>query len=439
MLMGGPGFSGSFLDEYATKVISDSTSNLAVYILDQRGMSRSSPLDYPSDCQSGESMGECVSRNYGPVLPFYSVTETAYDVIALIKQFSSNAQKFLYAWSYGTYLGNRVLTINNAIVDKVIFEGTCPSKGCSFGKFDVNVGLAAANFLRECAQASEDCEDYLGLYPGNTLALILQQIESGQLPCLQKLTNLSNVTPYKLKFFFGAMMTQYGARPVILAVAKRLLFCSDSDGKELDVLFSKIGGFFPSQKRNGLEEFPPDGFGVIVGSLITVSELLDVLPSKGKAYSDYIASMASSDEALIATMGQSIGIGRLGSGNYPYYNPDEFYGQFAQVKVPFLAIQGEYDPQTSIAFLHQAKLAYSRSNLFKAIVIPYGVHQSSGDDTSRLGINCGRSIIAQFVNSTSLNLDCIAATPVFDFDGNTPGVQGYIDYWLGTSSVWGKK
>jgi len=107
-------------------------------------------------------------------------------------------------------------------------------------------------------------------------------------------------------------------------------------------------------------------------------------------------------------------------------------------QVPVLLLHGQFDPQTSHAFVLYASQNYPKRKQF-AVTIPYDVHQTSaqiGFNTTDTNV-CGMDVLTSFLLTGIPNTTCTSSVPLPDFDGTTKMSQNVAFSLFGRSSVWG--
>eukprot|EP01129_Flabellula_baltica_P008482 TRINITY_DN3374_c0_g1_i1.p1 TRINITY_DN3374_c0_g1~~TRINITY_DN3374_c0_g1_i1.p1 ORF type:complete len:483 (-),score=86.44 TRINITY_DN3374_c0_g1_i1:36-1484(-) len=402
MLMGGPGFSGSFLEDYAVLYLNDFKS--VVYIPDHRGTGRSNPLS----CDFSNCVAD-IKKRYGDQLNYYTTTQAAYDVIRLIETFSSGKDVTLYGWSYGSYLANRVLQINSNIASRVILEGTCTPDTCKFDHFDKNTNIAGMNGLNLCPQYSQSCKKYLRSYPNEMAGLIFQLLDSRRLPCYQKLED--NIDSEKLRSTLGGLIGKEGGIVGIGPILKRLYYCSDSDAEQLRYLLSKYA----------TEDVP---YSYVLGNNIIMGEMLTLNPTPPNP-----TQFLENQKDLFFSMGQTLFLAYTISSDWPVYPSSPLYNQYAHTNTPILLLSGELDPQVSHSFSIEASQRYKSSTL---ISVPFSPHHPTMNTDG-----CAMHIMKQFIlTNTTNDISCLQKIPPPDYEGTTQSSQQLSQDLFGTPNLW---
>lgn len=177
LFVGGPGSSGRGLLDAAPHF-----ANLGydVYVPDYRGVGRSTPLACAGETGRQTSL-DCIDElwdRFGEGLRFFSTTDAAMDVGKTIEAIRKPGEKvFVYGMSYGTFLGNRYLTLFPDQADGAILDGICPATGCNIHQ-DLNLNLVAKRVFDTCGQ-DPDCREKLSADPWAKLADLQKRLSSG--------------------------------------------------------------------------------------------------------------------------------------------------------------------------------------------------------------------------------------------------------------------
>ncbi|MDP2437099.1 MAG: hypothetical protein Q8P67_15230 [archaeon] len=158
IIPGGPGESGADVKNVAAFFLSVFPPNsIEVYLVDHRGTGRSSNLA----CLSDPSAGICpddLSARYGQDLMYYTTEFAARDyqtVINLVKTELPHQETLLYSGSYGTYLHNRILTLDDTIADANILDSPA-TYPFVFIERDQAADITGKCFLSRC-RSDPDC------------------------------------------------------------------------------------------------------------------------------------------------------------------------------------------------------------------------------------------------------------------------------------------
>eukprot|EP01124_Arcella_intermedia_P009728 TRINITY_DN1634_c0_g1_i1.p1 TRINITY_DN1634_c0_g1~~TRINITY_DN1634_c0_g1_i1.p1 ORF type:complete len:358 (-),score=42.89 TRINITY_DN1634_c0_g1_i1:21-1094(-) len=353
-----------------------------------------------------------------------TVTQSALDIIALISSISKGSVPYLYGWSYGTYLLNRIIQLQSDIADKYIFEGLCPPGLCKWDVFEANSNAVGISFLEMCGASSSTCKKFLGPRPAVTAQLIIEQLNYGTLPCLAKLTH--PLSAMRLKSLLGNFLSSWYGRSVIAPILKRLLHCSANDAAEVDKVLS-FGGEL--EGKGGA--IPADVYISLVGTHIIVSELLTYQPSTSLDLTKLGTQLSYTDDNLVFSLNQ--GLGTFIS-DWPIYRTDIYYNQFGGTSKPYLVLHGELDPQTSYGFFRSAK-SYGPNGL--AVSVPYGPHHTTASESSTgFGRECSLSVLVSFLEGNP-NTSCLDNIPGPDFEGTSPEVLNISNFLWGRTNIWG--
>lgn len=94
-ITGGPGLDGNSIVEFAKVVIEELKETHVAIIPNHRGTGNSTYINCPGTYEI-EKCIEYAKENLGHVLPFYTVDQTAYDIIDALKKFKTSG-KVIYS------------------------------------------------------------------------------------------------------------------------------------------------------------------------------------------------------------------------------------------------------------------------------------------------------------------------------------------------------
>lgn len=410
LFVGGPGYGGSSILPIAPYF---SSLGFDVYVPDYRGVGRSTPLACTGDSMSAACKLELWDR-FGEGLRFFSTTDAATDIGRTIEATRELGEKvFVYGSSYGTFLGNRYLTLFPDQADGAILDGICPATGCNIHQ-DLNLNLVAKRVFDLCGQDAA-CSGKLGTDPWATLGDLQRRLASGHCPDF--------AGPYgaqALSLILSTTVDHRDGAAVALASAYRLDRCSPDDAVAVRKLLEEIAPRTFDPVANAprsdflyaqilLSEFWDEG----LESEDLIDELANLYVAPGYGYT--LASMR--DEWLT-----------------PFYEtPAELY-RWADVSIPVLLINGTLDAQTPEWDLVGIQDAFSRYGQ-SYVEIPFGAHGGlwEGRAFNAMG-TCGFKMVSEFLQSPYRKVDtsCLAGLEVLDLEGDRlPAVNlfGTTDLW----------
>ncbi|OQR88473.1 serine protease family S33, partial [Thraustotheca clavata] len=135
---GGPGAASVDMEFFMQDTYVDMNGAFSVYTMDHRGTGRSNKLECSGDASDVNNTAECVNhlnQRYGDNAAGFSITSAAMDIVTLTSLIDSKADWYVYGVSYGTYLMERVMhlqdkfTYKGYILDSVVPETMNVSDG----------------------------------------------------------------------------------------------------------------------------------------------------------------------------------------------------------------------------------------------------------------------------------------------------------------------
>jgi pimeloyl-ACP methyl ester carboxylesterase len=424
LLEGGPGGSGadydSFIDGFAAKY-----PDWDFYTIDHRGVGRSARLGCP---EGGEAEGSAsgvwlelgelpgclaaVEAEWGEDLAEFTTTAAAHDLGYIIEQTREEGKDvFVYGCSYGTTWAHRYAQLFPDQATGVILDSLAIH--IFFTDYDMYFNQVGEDFMEYCA-ADATCSSKLGADPWATTGALFDKIDTGHCPDL-------GIDRTTLRQVLGNLLMSWWLRPFIPAFVYRLDRCEAADVTAIlnlfnalfnseptyyDTLYSTMLGF-----NIGLSDFWPD-------SAPTLEELQAIV-----------------DAAYI-----SIDVGpTMGSmhDEWPLYEHDEYWAEWADTQLPVLMMNGDLDPQTPIWVATPAIDGLPGSNHYfvQAPRTPHGVvFQSFTSDFDDTYSTCGFDVMMDFLDdpTTEPDTSCLADILPIDFNGRAD----YVGFVFGTSDMW---
>jgi len=415
LFVGGPGSSGRGLLDAAPHFAG---LGYDVYVPDYRGVGRSTPLACAGETGRQTSL-DCIDElwdRFGEGLRFFSTTDAAMDVGKTIEAFRKPGEKvFVYGMSYGTFLGNRYLTLFPDQADGAILDGICPATGCNIHQ-DLNLNLVAKQVFDTCGR-DPDCREKLSADPWAKLTDLQKRLSSGHCRDFAGFYGAQ-----ALSTILAWSVDNRHLVPLALASAYRLDRCSPEDVEAVKTLLTSLapGVFDPAENAPYsdflyqailLSEFwepaltPED----------LIAEVRDLVVAPGYGYS--LAAMR--DDWLMPL----------------YETPAELY-RWADVSMPVLLLNGTLDAQTTVWDLETAGLADAFSKPGQSYVeVPFGAHGILYEGSARGGqTTCGFHMVADFLDDPTRPVDtsCLAGLEQIDLEG--AGLPSRNMF--GTSSLW---
>eukprot|EP00005_Dracoamoeba_jomungandri_P006342 CAMPEP_0174261752 /NCGR_PEP_ID=MMETSP0439-20130205/12040_1 /TAXON_ID=0 /ORGANISM="Stereomyxa ramosa, Strain Chinc5" /LENGTH=529 /DNA_ID=CAMNT_0015346299 /DNA_START=51 /DNA_END=1640 /DNA_ORIENTATION=- len=433
LLNGGPGGTGAPM-EGLVPAFSQLMEDYDIMIPDHRGTGRSSGLWCPeielmADHPSLETIKKCIaylSDRYGDDLHYFTTTNAALDLKAAIDMTATDEDKvFVYGLSYGTYWTQRYMVVAPDQADKITLDGVCPPDVCRIGDYyDVNANIAGSDFMTLCAEESKECRDSLGEFPMESMAMLMELVQSGKDDCTKKF----NFTTTALRRAFVSLLESREQRLIIPPLINRLIRCNPQDIEE-------IKNYIKYQEQMAEKKAQLNITTIQNGALmlnIMTSELYSMRdpPPSGKYYIDLDKTLFFSADASTAL-----------ALTYPLWNKYDPYAtqgfdQYPESKIPLLLLNGELDPQSSHAWFDHAKEHYTNTNQH-FVSIPYAVHGTSvNSPVSNSSFQCGMTILANFFLTGEIDTKCLNSLVKIDFSGTTQSTKDLSVEVFGTPNLW---
>lgn len=316
--------------------------NLTVYLQDQRGTGKSSPLNCQKNPPNFNPYSDLVKQQtldcVNEIKAAYSVDELQYydtyngaldirDTINLLNPSTIS----IYALSYGTFFTNTYLQLPNARADAVILDGPVPPNRWVLENNNW-WSEVAQDLITLCTELSSTCNEKLA-ENGHLPRLVMDAILDGTLPCLQQLPWLNSDEGHFLARSYSSYMVGYqDAHPLMAPFWYRMYRCSPSDVQQLNHFHKYRAPSFWSSPSNSVFSF---GLAHNIGC----SEVYSFAGDKALTYDQQVQQVSrmfsegggNTDVSFVRDVGQ-----------FPLYTPrPETYLKFAQPKVPVIILSGE--------------------------------------------------------------------------------------------------
>jgi len=421
LISGGPGSSGADF-EAVIDLFLRLGPDLEIYMPDHRGTGRSDRLSCPveedPDSLSGsaivgaewQSCSSAVTEQWGSDLAGFSTTEAAGDLGELIdRTYHPGDEIYLYGVSYGTYLVERYLQLYPDQATGVVLDSICSPGSCDLLLgYDRGFNTTAQALFQLCAE-DPSCASQFDTDPWSAAVTALSQLDMGYCSSLGwDRTTARNV--------LGIMLIYAQLRDYMPAVIKRLTRCSDNDVAALSHLLGVLSSLA------GDDPF----FSQPLSTNIALSELISSPKPTAAEVRANVTDLVASIDAGPANA-DAIDV-------WPIYEPDGYFGQYAETSVPMLMLNGDLDPQTPLRVAQPMGDHFQGPNQ-NFLVIPYSPHttltQSYVDED---GNTCGADLAGQFFADPAKTLDLTCLSEV-----EPPNFWGYPDLTpviFQTESAW---
>jgi len=427
-LMGGPGESiASYA--YPLEVWAQTHPEWDYYALEHRGAGASSPLTCPASTDgSAECAADLLLKWGRSGLAMFNPTQTAHDAAAWMNRVAGEGRRFLYGFSYGTYLAQRFAYLYPDMLDGLILDGVVPAgpkKGLyPIDSYDQNANQLVLDILQRC-DADPICGSRMRAYGADSLALLAgtyAKIDGASLcPDLAPL-----ITRTALHQKLAELGRDWRGRMVLPAMIYRINRCGADDAAIIKALFTEQAE--PEED----ETYPAFSFNL--NTHIITSELIGGLSlAQAQAFSD--TAYASPDETLSQYTARDV-IG------WPVYPPDAATHQWPATDIPMLLLNGDMDPQTPDHFARFAKSHYPGDRQY-LVQFPTANHGTLLwtllQDIDIMNVDtCAGRILFDFVNDpeTPPDTTCTALMIRPDFSGASDQARDAASKYFFTTSVW---
>ncbi|OQR81769.1 serine protease family S33 [Thraustotheca clavata] len=256
MLQGGPGASSVAMEKimFSTYLALEGTTD--VYTMDHRGTGRSHRLECtaaqvetsgsPTNGElTPEVLSACiqdVNTQLGgspnsSVLSAFSTTSAAMDISALITN-TNNSNSYVYGVSYGTYLVERLMQLNNTNIKGYILDGVVSQSGSQdnkklfFNDWDTNMGSIAESVLSLCYLDSYCMEKFMNVDIKVALKTVYERFDTkDSVECqmdVRKYAGRNNDPVQTLRGLFAKLLQDQDMRGFIPILVYRFLRCDNA-------------------------------------------------------------------------------------------------------------------------------------------------------------------------------------------------------------------
>ncbi|RHY98184.1 hypothetical protein DYB35_013088, partial [Aphanomyces astaci] len=350
MLEGGPGVSSVSLEPFMEKLHRELSGEFHIFTVDHRGTGRSGRLDCPAaqalslGSRYGSTIGleevpNClkdIHHQFGTnTAAAYSITNAAKDLAVLIETEMADYDVYLYGYSYGTMVVERVMHFSPPQVKGYILDSICADhyepqgtgNNQMFNNWDDDVKDVSQHFLDLCQKDTDVCGKLLGENATATLFNLYDRLDANALACSAIFYDTVEVKPSVfLRLFFFKLLGRYDSRKFIPTFAARLERCNVQDK---DVMTAILTKYDPAKPSEGLNSN-------LLHDTIVYSELWQVpTPSMEDIVQQFLASpMALKDPDEVGsyclfTGSNSSGCEPWADMNVPLwtYTPDKYFNK----------------------------------------------------------------------------------------------------------------
>ncbi|MEZ4442207.1 MAG: alpha/beta fold hydrolase [Polyangiaceae bacterium] len=430
LLAGGPGQPGSDF-EGLVQAFAAYDPSISYYMLDHRGVGRSSRLSCPiqeavtSPGSYGITLEEfpacldAVRQSYSDAeLAFFSTTQAAEDVAALIAATRvEGAHVAVWGGSYGSHWINRYLLLHPDQPDVALLSAIATESPLS--AIDTWMDGVTRRYLTACQAGL--CGDKYGAAFGDAVTPVAEATIAGEGTTFCGPIAAFGWTPGIMKTLFGQWMYTWELRKLVPAVLYRLARCNGDDVaalQSLAVAYSQPPPDpLPAQQRL---------WGAVLGPHIILSEMWDDTTTD--------AAVSAFADSAIAIQGAPANLVALHDG-WPRYTSNE--SGLATSPTLTRLFQGDFDfiPSAVYQPVVDHYLGLADDNRFTLLPrAPHGLASPVGD-----GTNCSLTMIRGVLTTPSAPLvDCSDQVLPFDFvlDASVSSqLLGTPDAWDGAPSA----
>ena len=423
LLEGGPGVAGWSMYElqpYFERI----APGFDVYVPDYRGVGHSAWLGcegQPGDVVRAGCRADLLEK-WGDKLAHFSTSDAARDIGHTIEQVRQPGEAvYVYGTSYGTFVGNRYLTLFPDQPDAVVLDSVCPASGCDV-RMDRNFTLVAQHVFADLCAQDALCSSKLGADPWAHALSVLDAVGQG---------HCSELFGPQSRMFLEAAIAYTVTNPETLAAATAAIYraerCEAGDvaavQELVSTLFGGAGGF-------AAEAPAPSGqMSEYLGNHIVFSEFWP----EGL---DLAAAEAELDELPVrlgALTGRASDRERW---TWPFYDTPDGLMRWADTDAPVLLLDGDLDAQTHLNGLADVEQSFT-AQWQHFVQVPMGGHGTifwSGPGARNPRMPCGMELIEAFFANPrgALDTTCAQTAPAADFAGD-PAIARML---FGTSDFW---
>ncbi|RHY68197.1 hypothetical protein DYB34_006463 [Aphanomyces astaci] len=447
MLEGGPGVSSVSLEPFMDKLHRELSGEFHIFTVDHRGTGRSGRLDCPAaqalslGSRYGSTIGleevpNClkdIHHQFGTnTAAAYSITNAAKDLAVLIETEMADYEVYLYGYSYGTMVVERVMHFSPPQVKGYILDSICADhfepQGTGnnqvFSNWDDDIKDVSQHFLDLCQKDTAVCGKLLGENATATLFKLYETLDANASACSAIFYDTLEIKPsIKLRLFFFELLGRYERRKFIPTFAARLERCNAQDKDVMTAILTKN---HPAEPSKALDSS-------IIRDTIGFSELWQVpTPSMEDIVQQFFASpMAQTDpddvgRYCLFTGSNSSGCEPWAGMNLPpwTYTPDKYFNKTAAIPigVSVLGLTGVLDPVTTSkhARRHFNNMKGDNKKLVEFPVAVHGIIGNTPLSDNHTDPHCGLLVVADFLLANgaldAMNLTCMDKVQPLNFD-----------------------
>eukprot|EP01103_Thecamoeba_quadrilineata_P009620 TRINITY_DN193_c6_g1_i1.p1 TRINITY_DN193_c6_g1~~TRINITY_DN193_c6_g1_i1.p1 ORF type:complete len:637 (-),score=107.23 TRINITY_DN193_c6_g1_i1:56-1966(-) len=441
LLSGGPGGASDLL-EFQMHYMFVNDPDLEVFILDHRGVGRSTRLEcFGPDAESSGSPGgwgitEEETASCSEFLQdfwtqqgvaSFSTLEAARDVVNLIRMTQESNQKtFIYGISYGTYWASRILQLledSPLPIEGVVLDGVVSPTGglnrTTLDQWDVRMNKVGVYFLQMCRK-DPFCSSKLSATPLLFTRDLYQKLYSNSTHC----TDFTQLWSREyLIVGMGTLLLSSVTREVIPGILYRLNRCSREDVDILDSMFTKFFDLL----------FVPEESKPLSSSLLYMNVAFSELWGANGQDTSFNRLYQVFSQTFFAT--GVFTLAPLVSEWDTYEAPAPYWNRSFVSKTNVLLLNGDLDAQTPYEYAETQFNAITGGRK-ELVLVPYAPHYTIfNSPVTNSEIDCGMQIMLSFIKSAGepVNKDCTSRVVAPNFKSPTPGL---VQLLFGVSDIY---
>jgi pimeloyl-ACP methyl ester carboxylesterase len=404
MLDGGPGDSGAI---FISAPLMDLSSKMRdagwdLIVPNHRGTGRSTPLSCSvviDTFAAGQKCNTELSAKWGAGLGGFGPTEAASDVCATIKGLRASGETSiaLYGASYGTFWAHNIVALCPEELNFVIVDGNMPAmQADTFTQGPSVEGDFFTRLLDKCS-ADPTCKS---AFAGDPVRAFKESSALADSNSLCPAITPTLTTGIFNSIVVGGIKVSDQGPLLVMSLLKRMQRCSAQDATLLSGLFQGVGIGAPRVEN-------ADTFKFTNTVLTHVDRCL-----LARAYGPQISGDSARQlEAMQLHTLHGLSDLRDECNDFPI---TEYPRQTAvDSNTPMLFLQGEFDPNTTLAWAKLAAAPYANKTF---AVFPTGNHVVGVSKNP--SATCAQTMALSFLNG-ALDQRCLATLAPLDFAGST--------------------
>ncbi|CAK4676706.1 hypothetical protein AeMF1_016856 [Aphanomyces euteiches] len=440
VLQGGPGASSVNMETIMTALYNAKGSYFSgavdVYTMDHRGTGRSSKLQCVAtqiETSGSPTQGQITDSTFptcvqdvnlqlgddGDVnnLKSFSTTSAATDLSKLVTLLNPSSETYIYGVSYGTYLVERLMQLNNPAIKGYILDGVVSQSGSatgqklSFADWATNMDEVGQSFLNQCAKDTT-CSSY---FPTTSAADTLKALYTAMdknptgTQCSSVMYSLgqSKTRPsYILRSLMGQLFQIQSVRSFIPALIYRFNRCNSNDVIAITNFFISFSAITSTPDESDSYD------STMLYNLIALSELFTYpTPTRQAVQAKFLNASIGSDTSDLVTLyclasggtDKACASEPMSPNKYKFIYPTDKYFD-KPITIPtgasVLLMSGLLDPQTPPKFARYQYASFVGDDSSKRLIeFPASAHGTIINTPVTIAdtVPCGTTIVSSYV------------------------------------------